>query len=106
MLQVCCILASLASPIKIFNNQNRYCHAEPFASLRVNSAKHLCVHRERPFAALRVTKPCRFWSGNFIIGGYVLDKLVLSVSEVSALYSLNPAPEAALAAICFKYVSF
>ncbi len=29
-----------------FNNQNRCCHAEPFASLRVNSAKHLCAHRE------------------------------------------------------------
>jgi len=37
------------------NIQGRSCHAEPFASLRVNSAKHLCAHRERPFASLRVT---------------------------------------------------
>jgi len=27
----------------------------PFASLRVNSAKHLAAHRERSFAALRMT---------------------------------------------------
>ena len=38
-----------------FNIQGRSCHAEPFASLRVNSAKHLSAHRERPFASLRVT---------------------------------------------------
>ncbi len=31
------------------------CHAEPFASLRVNSAKHLAAHRARSFASLRMT---------------------------------------------------
>jgi len=30
-------------------------------------AKHLCVHRERPFASLRVTTLYRFGLENFII---------------------------------------
>src|SRR5260370_42352535 len=31
----------------------------PFASLRVNSAKHLAAHRERSFASLRMTSDPR-----------------------------------------------
>ena len=43
------------------NDQSRSCHPEPFAALRINSAKDLCAHRARPFAALRVTQHSRSW---------------------------------------------
>jgi len=38
-------------PIMNFHNQRRICHAEPFAALRVNSAKHLRPSRETLSAA-------------------------------------------------------
>jgi hypothetical protein len=34
----------------------------------LSAAKHLCAHRDRPFAALRVTRHCRSWSLKFIYG--------------------------------------
>ncbi len=36
----------------------------------LSEAKHLSVHRERPFASLRVTTRYRCWVGKFIIGPY------------------------------------
>src|SRR5260370_11637023 len=42
----------------------------PCASLRVNSAKDLCAHPDRPFAALRVTKYYRSCLLKFIIAPY------------------------------------
>ncbi len=59
----------------IFNHQNRSCHPErmsrspePFASLKgKRSEGEGSAHRERPFAALRVTTYCRSWSLKSII---------------------------------------
>ena len=45
----------LRGPRMNFNDQTRSCHAEPFAVLRVNSAKHLVRRKPRSFAALRMT---------------------------------------------------
>jgi len=39
-------------------------------------AKHLSAHRDRPFASLRVTKHCRSWLLNFIIGQSLSDYFI------------------------------
>ena len=52
------VLQTLCYPSPLHNFRDGIeCHAEPFASLRGNSAKHLWAHRERPFpfAALRAS---------------------------------------------------
>ncbi len=82
MLQLCCILASLASPIMNFNDQTRYLSRREDEGGA--SAPTLHPHHSRPYNGYEL--PILFV--NVHNRGYVLDK--------SALYSLNPTPEAAL----------
>src|SRR6266487_3716867 len=79
-----------------FTNHYRYCHAEPFASLRVNSAKELSGRAPRsfPFAplrasahALRMTTYDRTWLGKIIIGGR-RDKSAPTVLRMIVLISI------------------